>query len=181
MGKDPVSKTKGLRAAVDAELGFDPLADAADNTGRPARPAGAGPRRAGPDDSSVMADTKDGIITLAGHVHTWAEHDAVAGAALMARGAIDIRDDFRSPAARHRRGARRRSTAFRISAATATDSATAPAGPGCPRASGSGRGIKDIRCEPACSAVGGLLVLPVLGLATGAALCGQQCPARCYQ
>ena len=47
-----------------------------------------------PDDSDVTADTKDGIITLTGHVRTWAEHDAVAGAALMARGVIDIRDEL---------------------------------------------------------------------------------------
>ena len=51
-----------------------------------------------PDDSDVTADTKDGIITLTGHVRTWAEHDAVIGAALMARGVIDIRDELRSPA-----------------------------------------------------------------------------------
>jgi osmotically-inducible protein OsmY len=30
-----------------------------------------------PDGSDVTADTKDGIITLTGHVRTWAEHDAV--------------------------------------------------------------------------------------------------------
>ena len=30
MATDPVSKTKDVRAAVDAELGFDPLVDAAD-------------------------------------------------------------------------------------------------------------------------------------------------------
>ena len=47
-----------------------------------------------PDDSDVTADTKDGIITLTGHVRTWAEHDAVVVAALMARGVIDIRDDL---------------------------------------------------------------------------------------
>jgi BON domain len=29
MSKDPVSKTKDVRAAVDAELGFDPLVDSA--------------------------------------------------------------------------------------------------------------------------------------------------------
>ncbi len=34
MSKDPVSKTKDVRAAVDAELGFDPLVDAADITVR---------------------------------------------------------------------------------------------------------------------------------------------------
>jgi osmotically-inducible protein OsmY len=47
-----------------------------------------------PDGSDVKADTKDGIITLTGHVRTWAEHDAVLVAATMARGAIDVRDDL---------------------------------------------------------------------------------------
>jgi osmotically-inducible protein OsmY len=47
-----------------------------------------------PDGSDVTADTKDGIITLTGHVRTWAEHDAVLGAALMARGVIDVRDEL---------------------------------------------------------------------------------------
>ena len=56
-----------------------------------------------PDGSDVKADTKDGVITLTGHVRTWAEHDAVVGAALMARGVVDIRDELevtgrRSPA-----------------------------------------------------------------------------------
>jgi osmotically-inducible protein OsmY len=47
-----------------------------------------------PDGSDVKADTKDGIITLTGHVRTWAEHDAVLVAAQMARGAIDVRDNL---------------------------------------------------------------------------------------
>jgi osmotically-inducible protein OsmY len=47
-----------------------------------------------PDGSDVKADTKDNVITLTGHVHTWAEHDAVLGAALMARGVIDVRDNL---------------------------------------------------------------------------------------
>ena len=47
-----------------------------------------------PDDSDVTAETKDGIITLTGHVHTWAEHDAVAGAAWMATGVIEVRDNL---------------------------------------------------------------------------------------
>ena len=46
------------------------------------------------DDSDVTADAKDGIITLSGHVRTWAEHDAVVGAALMATGVIDVRDNL---------------------------------------------------------------------------------------
>ena len=47
-----------------------------------------------PDGSDVTSDTKDGVITLTGHVRTWAEHDAVVGAAWMALGAIDIRDQL---------------------------------------------------------------------------------------
>ena len=47
-----------------------------------------------PDGSDVTATTKDGIITLTGHVRTWAEHDAVLGAALMARGVIDVNDNL---------------------------------------------------------------------------------------
>ena len=50
--------TRDVRAAVEAELGFDPLVDSADIK----------------------------VITLTGHVRTWAEHDAVVGAAWMARG-----------------------------------------------------------------------------------------------
>ena len=45
-----------------------------------------------PDGSDVKTDTKDGVIALTGHVRTMAEHDAVLGAALMARGVIDVRD-----------------------------------------------------------------------------------------
>lgn len=47
-----------------------------------------------PDGSDVTSDTKDGIITLTGHVRTRAEHDAVIGAAWMALGAVEIRDDL---------------------------------------------------------------------------------------
>jgi osmotically-inducible protein OsmY len=47
-----------------------------------------------PGDSDVTAETKDGIITLTGHVRTWAEHEAVADAAWMARGVIDVRDNL---------------------------------------------------------------------------------------
>ena len=47
-----------------------------------------------PDDSDVKADLKDGIITLTGHVRTWAEHDAVVDAARMANGVIDVRDEL---------------------------------------------------------------------------------------
>jgi osmotically-inducible protein OsmY len=47
-----------------------------------------------PDGSDVTAGTKDGVITLTGHVRTWAEHDAVVTAALMASGVIDVRDNL---------------------------------------------------------------------------------------
>ena len=47
-----------------------------------------------PDDSDVHSETMDGVITLTGHVRTWAEHDAVFGAALMARGVIGVRDNL---------------------------------------------------------------------------------------
>jgi len=47
-----------------------------------------------PDDSDVKAATDGSIITLTGHVRTWAEHDAVVGAAWMARGVIDIDDEL---------------------------------------------------------------------------------------
>jgi osmotically-inducible protein OsmY len=47
-----------------------------------------------PDGSDVTAGTKGNVITLTGHVRTWAEHDAVLGAALMARGVIDVRDNL---------------------------------------------------------------------------------------
>ena len=47
-----------------------------------------------PDDSDVTSDTKDNVITLTGHVRTWAEHDAVVGAAWMALGVIDVRDEL---------------------------------------------------------------------------------------
>ena len=45
-------------------------------------------------DSDVKVATDGGIITLTGHVRTWAEHDAVIGAAWMARGVIDVDDDL---------------------------------------------------------------------------------------
>jgi osmotically-inducible protein OsmY len=47
-----------------------------------------------PDGSDLTAETKEGIITLTGHVRTSAEHEAVAEAAWMARGVIDVRDNL---------------------------------------------------------------------------------------
>jgi len=46
------------------------------------------------DDSDVKVATDGSIITLTGHVRTWAEHDAAVGAAGMARGVIDINDEL---------------------------------------------------------------------------------------
>jgi len=47
-----------------------------------------------PDDSDVKVATDGSIITLTGHVRTWAEHDAVVGAAWMARGVIEVDDEL---------------------------------------------------------------------------------------
>jgi osmotically-inducible protein OsmY len=47
-----------------------------------------------PDDSDVQVSVKSNVITLTGHVSTWAEHDAAVGAAWMANGVIDVRDDL---------------------------------------------------------------------------------------
>ena len=47
-----------------------------------------------PDDSDVKASIDGSVITLTGHVRTWAEHDAVIGAAWMARGVSYIDDEL---------------------------------------------------------------------------------------
>jgi osmotically-inducible protein OsmY len=47
-----------------------------------------------PDDSDVEADISGNVVSLTGHVRTWAEHDAVIGAAWMANGVIEVRDDL---------------------------------------------------------------------------------------
>src|SRR5215471_14866900 len=46
------------------------------------------------DDSDVGVYTSGNTVTLNGHVRTWAEHDAVVGAAWMADGVSDVRDDL---------------------------------------------------------------------------------------
>jgi osmotically-inducible protein OsmY len=56
-----------------------------------------------PDDSDVKSNTKDNVITLTGHVHTWAEHDAVVGTAWMAWGFSTFATNSRSPADRRSR------------------------------------------------------------------------------
>lgn len=39
-------------------------------------------------------DTHGNMVTLSGHVRTWAERDAAVGAALMAGGVAEVRDDL---------------------------------------------------------------------------------------
>jgi osmotically-inducible protein OsmY len=46
------------------------------------------------DDSDVHVDAAGNTVTLGGHVRTWAEHDAVVGAAWMARGVGQVRDNL---------------------------------------------------------------------------------------
>ena len=46
------------------------------------------------DDSDLGVYTSGNTVTLTGHVRTWAEHDAVVGAAWMASGVSDVRDDL---------------------------------------------------------------------------------------
>jgi osmotically-inducible protein OsmY len=47
-----------------------------------------------PDDSDVFVDTSGNTVTLTGHVRSWAEHDAAIGAAWMATGVYDVRDQI---------------------------------------------------------------------------------------
>jgi osmotically-inducible protein OsmY len=47
-----------------------------------------------PDDSDVMVDTSGNTVTLTGQVRTWAERDVAVGAAWMASGVLDVRDDL---------------------------------------------------------------------------------------
>jgi len=46
------------------------------------------------DDSDVKVNTTVNTVTLTGHVHTWAEHDAVVDAAWMTSGVYDVIDDL---------------------------------------------------------------------------------------
>ena len=46
------------------------------------------------DDSDVSVNTRGHMVTLSGHVRTWAERDAVVGAAWMAGGVSEVRDDL---------------------------------------------------------------------------------------
>ena len=68
MSKDPVSKTKDVRAAVEAELGFDPLVDAADITVR-----------------NVVGD-----VTLTGTVPSYPQYLKAAAAARRVAGVTGV-------------------------------------------------------------------------------------------
>ena len=46
------------------------------------------------DDSDVSVDTSGHLVTLDGHVRTWAERNAVVGAAWMAYGVWEVRDEL---------------------------------------------------------------------------------------
>ena len=46
------------------------------------------------DDSDVFVDASGNTVMLRGHVRTWAERDAVVGAAWMAGGVMQVRDDL---------------------------------------------------------------------------------------
>ncbi len=46
------------------------------------------------DDSDVSVDTSGNTVTLRGHVRTWAERDAVIGAAWMAGGVSEVDDEL---------------------------------------------------------------------------------------
>jgi len=46
------------------------------------------------DDSDVSVDTSGNTVTLRGHVRTWAERDAVVGAAWMAGGVSEVDDEL---------------------------------------------------------------------------------------
>ena len=84
-----VAGLTGVRHVRDEiEIGYD--ADAADVTllvkNALARSALV------PEDSDVQVGAMGNTVTLTGNVRTWAEHDAVIGAAWMARGVSDVRD-----------------------------------------------------------------------------------------
>lgn len=84
-----VAGLAGVRHVRDEiEIGYD--ADAADVTllveDALARSALV------PDDSDVHVGAMGNTVTLTGNVRTWAEHDAVIGAAWMASGVSDVRD-----------------------------------------------------------------------------------------
>ena len=46
------------------------------------------------DDSDVLVGTNGNVVSLTGHVRTWAEHDAVIDAAWMASGVYDVIDNL---------------------------------------------------------------------------------------
>jgi hypothetical protein len=71
-----MGKTKDIRAAVEAELSFDPLIDSADITVR-----------------NLNGRWRSTVPCRATR-STWRQHDAVVGAAWMANGVLEVRDDL---------------------------------------------------------------------------------------
>jgi BON domain len=57
-------------------------------------PAGTPGIRGGSRRQRRESGTQDSIITLTGHVRTWAEPDAVVSAAWTANGIIGVRDEL---------------------------------------------------------------------------------------
>ncbi len=47
-----------------------------------------------PGDTDIRVGASDGTVTLAGHVETWGEHDAVIDAAWRGTGVRNVRDDL---------------------------------------------------------------------------------------
>ena len=47
-----------------------------------------------PGDTDIQVGASDGTITLAGHIETWGEHDAVIDAAWRGTGVTNVRDDL---------------------------------------------------------------------------------------
>ena len=93
-----MGKTTDIRAAVEAELKFDPRVNDADihvaNVNGDVALNGTVPNYPQYLEAAAATQRVSGVITLTGHVHTWAEHDAVVGAAWMARGVVDVNDEL---------------------------------------------------------------------------------------
>jgi osmotically-inducible protein OsmY len=70
-GHTEMGATKDVRAAVQGALDRSAVVE---------------------DDSDISVEASGNTVTLGGHVRTWAEHDAVVGAAWMAGGVIQVRD-----------------------------------------------------------------------------------------
>jgi hyperosmotically inducible protein len=67
---------------------------------KPARREGCGEqdlqRRAEREPKRIRVDVRDGIATLTGSVHTWAERESVVAAARFTPGVRDVQDHLRT-------------------------------------------------------------------------------------